>query len=115
MADKKLPRHRRMYSDSPKLERGEDGKMAAVKSSDSPKGTSAQKDGEPNMEPHEEARIQEIKDMHTRHEKEMSSIHKRHQQEDKKKYDNADGDSNEKPDAGKKEIKEVDESKENTE
>lgn len=114
---KKPARHKRMYSDSPKLERGEDGNMAAKKPSDDEKKADAEQSGndEKVHEPHEEARIQEIKDMHSRHEKEMSQIHKRHQQEDAKKYDNANGDSNEKPDAGKKEIKEVDESKENTE
>ncbi len=102
----KMPRHKRMYKDSPQLERGEDGNMQAVKkSSDSPNGTSEQTDGEPDMEPLEEARIQEIKDMHSRHEKEMSAIHKRHQKEDAKKYDNPNGDSNEKPNAGKKKSK----------
>lgn len=34
MAEKKLPRHKRMYSDSPKLERSEDGDMEAKKPSE---------------------------------------------------------------------------------
>ncbi len=116
MADKKAPRHKRLYKESPTLERGEDGNMAVSKKQDKrgeePKPGA---DGEPAAEPHEEARIQEIKDMHTRHETEMKAIHKRHEKEDTKKYDNPKGDSNEKPGAGKKEIKEVTESKENTE
>lgn len=121
---KKLPRHKRMYSDSPKLERGEDGNMAAKKPSDDEKKSDADQsdtddtkvNGEDNKaEPKEEARIQEIKDMHSRHEKEMSMIHKRHQQEDAKEYNNANGDSNEKPDAGKKEIEEIRTDKKNTE
>lgn len=32
--EKKLPRHKRLYKDSPKLERGEDGNMAASKKND---------------------------------------------------------------------------------
>lgn len=130
MAEKKLPRHRRMYSDSPKLERGEDGNMAAKKPSDNDKrgekASNSEKEadsvqaglgGEEDMEPSEDARIQEIKDMHTRHETEMKAIHKRHQKEDVKKYakENHDGDNNEADGAGKKEISEVDQSKENTE
>ncbi len=124
MADKK-PRHKRMYADSPKLERGESGKMESKKPSDKrgekptdeEKKSNAVQSGndEQDMEPHEEARIQEIKDMHSRHETEMKAIHKRHEKEDAKKYDNPKGDSNEKPDAGKKEIAEVDKSEENTE
>lgn len=119
-------RHKRMYSDSPKLERGEDGNMKSQKPSDKrgekPSGSEKEADkdqsgtdGMKTTEPHEEARIQEIKDMHARHEKEMKAIHGRHQKEDEKKYNNPDGDSNEKPDAGKNEIREVDQSKENTE
>lgn len=113
---KKPARHKRMYSDSPKLERGEDGNMAAKKPSEGEKKADEAQSGDDKVkvngednkaEPSEEARIQEIKDMHSRHEKEMMAIHKRHQQEDAKKYDNAAGDSNEKPDAGKKEIEEV--------
>lgn len=109
------PRHKRMYKDSPTVERGEDGNMEikkkpseAAKKADAVQGGT---DGEPDMDPSEEARIQEIKDMHTRHETEMKAVHKRHQKEDAKKYDNPNGDSNEKPDAGKKEIEEVQDNK----
>lgn len=107
-----------MYSDSPKLERGEDGNMAAKKPSDSKKKSDEAQSGTDGMkvtEPHEDARVQEIKDMHKRHETEMKAIHSRHEKEDAKKYDDPNGDSNEKPDAGKKEIEEVTHSKENTE
>ncbi len=123
MADKKsTPRHKRLYSDSPKMERGEDGNMKAKKPSEGQKksdivqsGIEGQTDGEPDMDPMVDARVQEIKDMHKRHETEMQAVHKRHQKEDAKRYDNPNGDSNEKPNAGKKEIGEVGESKENTE
>lgn len=117
--DKKMPRHKRMYKDSPKLERGESGKMEAKKPSENQKKADETQSGVPtgesDMEPSSEARMQEIKDMHSRHETEMKAIHARHEKEDAKKYDNPNGDSNEKPDAGKNEVKEVDESKENTE
>lgn len=114
MADKG-PKHKRLYKDSPKLERGEDGNMQSIKPSSKP-----QTDGEsdmdaPGMEPKEEAHIQELKDMHKRHEIEMNAYHTRHQKEAAKALDNPKGDSNEKPNAGVKEIKEVDDSKENTE
>lgn len=115
MAAKK-PRHQRMYADSPKLERADDGNMAAVKPSDKRgEEPSPQTDGEPDTAPEDDARIQEIKDMHSRHQTEMAAVHKRHQKIDAKRYDNPNGDSNEKPDAGKKEIKEVDQSEEDTE
>jgi hypothetical protein len=111
----KEPRHKRMYKDSPKLERGEDGSMQASKPSSKPQ-TDGEPDGDaPDMEPMHASRVQEIKDMHKRHEVEMKAIHSRHEKEDSKQYDNPNGDSNEKPDAGKKEIQEVDDSKENTE
>ncbi len=113
----KAPRHKRMYSDSPKLERGDSGAMESVKPSDKndKRGEEPKKgDGEPSIEPSEDARIQEIKDMHSRHETEMKAIHARHAKEDAKKYNNPNGDSNEKPDAGKKEIEEIDKSKEVT-
>ncbi len=111
----KPPRHKRMYADSPKLERGDSGAMEAVKPSDKRGELPSGDDGEPDSEPSEDARIQEIKDMHSRHETEMKAIHARHTKEDSKKYNNPKGDSNEKPGAGKKEIEEVDKSKENTE
>src|ERR1041385_5025136 len=101
----KEPRHKRLYKDSPKLERGEDGNMDPSKKQDKrgekasegeKKADEAQSgtDGMKVTEP-EQARIQEIKDMHSRHEEEMKAIHKRHQKEDAKKYDNPNGDSNE--------------------
>lgn len=118
MAEKKLPRHKRLYKDSPTLERSEDGSMKSSKSNDKrgEKASESEKEadkvqaGTDDMavkEPHEEARIQEIKDMHKRHESEMKAVHSRHEKEDAKKYDNPNGDSNEKPDAGKKEISEI--------
>lgn len=115
----KKPRHQRMYSDSPKLERADDGNMAAIKPSEKNDARgeepSPQTDGEPDTAPEDDARIQEIKDMHSRHQKEMEAVHKRHQKLDAKKYDNPAGDSNEKPNAGKKEIAEVSDSEKNTE
>lgn len=114
MADK-LPKHKRLYKDSPKLERGEDGNMKAAKPSDKPKADGESDMDAPGIEPHHASRVQEIKDMHKRHETEMKAIHTRHQKEDSKQYDNPNGDSNEKPNAGKKEIAEVDASEENTE
>ncbi len=117
---KREPRHKRMYSDSPKLERDEDGNMKAKKPSDNDKRgekPSPQTDGEPDMEPSEDARIQEIQDMHTRHETEMKAIHKRHQKEDVKKYakENHNTDNNEADGAGDKEIEEVRKTEKNTE
>lgn len=114
MADK-LPKHKRLYKDSPKLERGDDGSVKAVKPSSQPSSDGEDDMHAPGMDESEYAKIQEIKDMHKRHQTEMESIHKRHQKEKAKQYDNPNGDSNEKPGAGKKEIEEVDDSKENTE
>lgn len=112
MADKKLPRHKRMYKDSPKLERGEGGEMKSVKPSDNDKrgeNPSPKTDGEPDMEPNEDARIQEIKDMHSRHQTEMKSIHSRHSKEDAKKYAKTEAakDDNESAGAGDREIEQV--------
>ena len=124
----KEPRHKRLYKDSPKLERSDDGNMKPTKGNDrrGEKASDSEKEsgavqsgtdkvkvnGEDNKggDPVEDARIQEIKDMHSRHETEMKAIHKRHQKEDAKK-----GDSNEKPGAGDTEIEEVKEGKEITE
>lgn len=120
MADKKLPRHKRMYKDSPKLERGEDGNMKAKKPSESRQEADkvqAGIDERQDVEPEEDARMQEIKDMHSRHQTEMAAVHKRHQKEDAKKYgkEEAAADDNESEGAGKKEIKEVEENKKITE
>lgn len=124
MAEKEA-RHKRLYKDSPKLERSEDGNMKAKKPSESQKKSDTVQggnegiqaggtDGEPDMEPMEGAHIQELKDMHKRHQTEMMAYHKRHSKEVEKGF-SKDGDANEKPNAGKKEIKEIDDSKEITE
>lgn len=87
----KSPRHKRMYSDSPKLERDDDGNMKAKKPSEKAKtadavqgGVDDKSDGEPDMEPYGAAREQELKDMHKRHQDELSSYHKRHAKESAK-------------------------------
>lgn len=111
-------RHKRLYKDSPTLSRDEDGNMKATKSNDKRgEEPSPKTDGEPDMEPSEEARIQEIKDMHSRHQKEMETVHKRHQKEDVKKYAKTEAakDNNEVAGAGDREIEEVRQSKEITE
>lgn len=119
MATEKGARHKRLYKDSPKLERGEDGSMKPTKPSEKQKKADAVQSGgdEETKEPHEEARIQEIKDMHSRHETEMKAIHARHQKDDAKKYASSEAgkDENEKKDAGKTEIEEVRDGKEITE
>lgn len=120
---KSTPRHKRLYSDSPTLERGADGNMDVVKPSQKKadevqsgdEGVQAGDTGEPDTVPEDDARMQEIKDMHKRHQTEMEAIHKRHQKLDAKRYDNPKGDANEKPQAGKKEIEEVDGGKKITE
>lgn len=116
----KTPRHKRLYKDSPKLERGEDGNMQSVKPSqkEADKVQSGIDDVKMDeVEPSEDARMQEVKDMHSRHQKEMEAIHKRHQKEDVKKYTqkNHDGDNNESDGAGDREIQEVREGKKITE
>ena len=111
----KLPKHKRLYRDSPKLERGEDGNMKAKKPSESQKEsdkTQAGIDERQSVEPEEDARMQEIKDMHSRHQTEMAAVHKRHQKEDAKKYGK---DANEEDGAGETEIDEVKKGKEITE
>lgn len=116
----KSPRHKRMYSDSPKLERGESGKMEAKKPSEKQKEADKTQSGDDGMkttEPHEDARMQEIVDMHKRHETEMKAIHGRHSKEDAKKYakTEASKDNNESEGAGDREIEEVRKGKEITE
>lgn len=94
----KESRHKRMYKDSPTLERGDDGSMAPVKPSQKKadavqagsEGVQGGTDGEPDTVPEDDARMQEIKDMHKRHQTELAAVHKRHQKEDAKKY-GADG------------------------
>ena len=123
--DKKAPRHKRLYSDSPKMERDESGSMKAVKPSQKKGPTEAEKESKEvqsgtdgmKVTEAESARIQEIKDMHSRHQKEMESIHKRHQKDDVKKYEKTehDGDNNESAGAGEKEVSEIDKTKEITE
>lgn len=111
----KGPRHKRLYKDSPRLERGEDGNMKATKPSASRQEADKTQGGideRQDVTPEEDARIQEIKDMHSRHQKEMEAIHKRHQKEDAKKFEK---DQNESEGAGKREIGEVEQSKEITE
>jgi len=113
----KEARHKRLYKDSPKMERGEDGNMKAVKPSQKKGPTEAEKESDEvqagtdgmKVTEAESARIQEIKDMHSRHQKEMEAIHKRHQKEDVKKYEKTehDSDNNESAGAGEKEIKEA--------
>ncbi len=115
--DKKAPRHKRLYSDSPKMERDESGSMKAVKPSQKKGPTEAEKEsdavqsGTDGMKVTEEesARIQEIKDMHKRHQDEMSSVYKRHQKSDEKKYVKAESeaDTNESAGAGDREIEEA--------
>lgn len=110
----KEARHKRLYKDSPKLERGEDGNMKSTKPSEKEKESDKTQAGVDDVkmddvEPSEDARMQEIKDMHSRHQKEMESVHKRHQKEDVKKYaeKHHNSDNNEEDGAGDREIEEV--------
>lgn len=88
MSDK-MPKHKRLYKDSPTLERGDDGSMAAVKPSQK-KADAAQSDTDDNsdkgasIDPKSAARIQEIKDMHKRHTDEAKAVYGRHEKEDAK-------------------------------
>lgn len=111
MADKKKPRHERMYSKKPHLERGEDGHMdvkekeptAAVEEADAAQsgvdGVKVNGEGMPaharhaherrdmhnrhetEHAVHDNGKHGEKKEMHERHAKEMKDMHKRHQKE----------------------------------
>lgn len=84
------PRHKRLYKDSPKLERGDDGNMKSVKPSEKEAVKTQSGIDDVKMddaEPADEARVQELKDMHKRHETEMTAYHKRHQKEAAKQSD----------------------------
>lgn len=84
----------RMYAKSPKMERGEDGKMGIKKPSKADgenmgiEGNEAPGagDGMPvqTKEMHDR-HMTEMKDMHARHEDEHKDMHKRHQKEVKDK------------------------------
>ena len=99
------------------MERDEGGSMKAVKPSQKKGPTTAEKESDEvqagidgmKVTEEESARIQEIKDMHKRHQDEMSAVYKRHQKSDEKKYvkAEAEADTNESEGAGEKEIKEA--------
>lgn len=134
----KEPRHRRMYKESPKLERGENGKMDVVKSSrvEADKeqagidGMKVSGDLPPHVRHaterrdmynrhetehavHDNAGNSDKQEMYSRHLKEHGDMGKRHAKEYAKSNHN--NDSNESAGAGKKEIEEVRKGKENTE
>lgn len=103
----KEPMHKKMYKDSPEMKRDEeDGKMKAPKPNAAEKKSSEvnagtdnaanMNDGEPDMEPSGDARIQEVKDMHKRHQTEMKAIYNRHAKEDEAKTSTGSGGGKEK-------------------
>lgn len=87
-------KHSKLYDKSPKLERNEDGDMA-VKKADEPKaegkektvgedGSSAQDDGEVKNKKH--PHLQEMEQMHKRHEDEQQAMHERHKSDFKEMH-----------------------------
>jgi len=99
--EKKLPRHKRLYKDSPKMERGEDGHMGVTKRGDKENEAETAADAVQSgddgiyvtegMPPHVR-HAHERRDMHNRHETEHSvhdhakagskkEMHGRHQKE----------------------------------
>jgi hypothetical protein len=88
MAEKKAPRHKRMYKDSPKLERGEDGNMKSVKPSDkrgeepteSEKEADKVQSGTDGMQMHE-SHAASRRSMHHRHLHEHTMMHHQHELE----------------------------------
>jgi len=69
-------RSERMYSDSPSMERGDDGKVAVRKKSSASK--SKPKSDMANMH---DRHGRELAEAHKRHEDELKALHGRHQQE----------------------------------
>lgn len=73
--EKKTPRHEKMYKDSPKLERGKEGKMeitkAEKKSSEVASGT------EGVAKEHDQA----VMKLHQKHAKERMDMHHKHEKE----------------------------------
>lgn len=132
------PRHKRLYKNSPKLERGEGGHMDVVKPSQVESDREqAGIDGmkvsgelpahvrhaherrdmhnrhETEHAVHDNAAGGDKGEMHARHQREHTDMHKRHAKEYAKSEHNKD--DNEKAGAGKKEIKEIRNTEEITE
>jgi len=90
MADKKIPRHEKMYKDSPTLASDEDGKKYIKKSpTEAEKKTARVSDGTEGMAINEhgpmyERHMKEISDMSDRHLAERKDTTKRHMKEMKK-------------------------------
>ena len=83
MAEHKLMGSKGMYKDSPKLSRGEDGKMGVHKEKQAEHGgedPSAGHEGEPVHVEHEEAE-NEMHEMHSKHNLERHMLHGKHEHE----------------------------------
>ncbi len=68
------PRHKKMYKDSPKLERKEDGKMGVSKAEKKSAETSSGTEGAPE---HDQA----VMKLHQKHAKERMEMHHKHEKE----------------------------------
>ena len=88
----------KMYKNSPKLEKGEDGKTKINKKSEESNEAGKEPDeasmenagleGQPvQAKEMQDRHMTEMKDMHGRHEKEHKDMHKRHQTEMKKMHE----------------------------
>lgn len=72
--DKKKSRADRMYGNSPKLTKGEDGKVGITKAM-------KERDGTDGVEQHESGHDMEMKEMMNRHSEERMKLHHKHELE----------------------------------
>ncbi len=80
--EKKLPKHKRLYKDSPKLERGEDGDVKAVKPSDKEGAPSeSMKKADEIQSGDDSVKMTEGMPSNIRHAHERMDMHKRHEVE----------------------------------
>lgn len=99
-----MAKHGKLYENSPKLERDEDGEVSVKKkASPGEDGSNAEDGGEvKNEDPHEAER----KAMHKRHEEEQSSMHERHRKDLKEMHKRHEG-SKEKEKTGEGQIEKI--------
>jgi len=75
----KEPRHKRLYKDSPKLERGDDGHMGVTKKGDKP--NEAEKVADDVQSGMDDVKVTEGMPANVRHASERMDMHKRHEME----------------------------------
>ena len=83
----KESRDKKMYKNSPRIERDEETGKPTLKKGPKEGADAPKTDGEPDTSPSDDIagmRMQEIKDMHKRHQSEMKNIYNRHAKEDGK-------------------------------